>query len=64
MGFWIAEVIGDPVIKIVSVMIEIVIMMEMMTEMIPHNNNVKVVQDEKAREEEPRAPEWIRNPCV
>ena len=64
MGFWVAEVIGDPVIKIVSMMIEIVIMMEMMTEMIPHNNNIKVVQDEKAREEEPSAKERIGNPCV
>jgi hypothetical protein len=25
---------------------------------------MKIVQDEKAREEETRTPEWIRHPCV
>jgi hypothetical protein len=26
--------------------------------------NMKIVQDEKAREEETRTPEWVRNPSV
>ncbi len=43
LGFWIAEVICDPVIEIVSVM-----------EMIPHDDNIKVVQDENSGEEEPK----------
>jgi len=53
-------VIGDPVVKIMSVMIETMTMMEMMI----RDNDIKIVQDEEAREEEPAAKEWIGNPCV
>jgi hypothetical protein len=43
------EVIGD-VMTIMTVMMS--------------NNNIKVVQYEKPGEEEPRAPEWVGNPCI
>jgi hypothetical protein len=44
----IEEMIGDPKMMVVMA----------------HNDNVKVVQDEESREEEPCTPERIRNPAI
>jgi len=50
MGLGVNEVVRNQMITVV----EMIIMMKMM----------KIIQDEKAREEETRTPEWIRNPSI
>jgi hypothetical protein len=48
MGLRVDEVIAD----------------QMMTIMVMPMMNMKIVQNKKAREEETRIPEWVRNPSV
>jgi hypothetical protein len=59
MGPRVHPVIGDDVMVIMA-MIEVVIVMEMMTD----NDNIKIVQDEEAGQEATGPPEGIRDPSV
>ena len=62
MGLWVDKVIRNPVMAIMTIM-TVITVMTMMTVMMP-DIDIEIVQDEEPREEESRAPEWIRDPGV
>ncbi len=53
----VGKVIRNPMVKVAAVV-------EMVSEMITDNHNVKIVQDEEPGEEKPGEPERKRDPCV
>ncbi len=63
MGLGVSEMVADPmmvvvaIVTMVPIVVPVVVMMMMMV-------NIKIVQDEKPREEESGAPEWVRDPGI
>ena len=62
MGLRVHEMVGNPVVEVMAVMIEVMVMVTVMVKVT--DNDVKVVQDVEPGKVEPGAPERVGDPCV